>query len=49
MAELLIDAGADVTIRDNLGRNAAARVPDSLNPEMKKLRERLARATAAAK
>jgi hypothetical protein len=48
MAELLIDAGADVRIRDDSGRNAAAHVPDSLNPEMKRLRERLAHETVAA-
>ena len=38
-------AGTDVTIRDDLGRNAAARVPDG--GEMEKLRARLARAAAS--
>jgi hypothetical protein len=47
MAELLLEAGADVTIRDDLGRDAAARVPDGGGPEMDKLRARLAQAEAA--
>ncbi len=38
MAQLLLAGGADVTIRDDLGRNAAGRVPDGGNPDMDKLR-----------
>ena len=36
MAELLLDAGANVTIRDDLGRNAAARLPDGGGPDMER-------------
>lgn len=48
MAQLLLAAGADVTIRDDLGRNVAGRVPDGGNPDIDKLRALFARATASA-